>query len=88
MTPAIFVAAFLINHLTAGSVVTSLSIALGNTLEATVAVYFMRAWSDSDQTFETATGVVKFALICLAATTISATIGVGSLFLGKYVAAN
>ena len=88
ITPAIFVAAFLVNQLTAGSVFTSFAIAVGNTLEATVAVYFMRAWGDGDRTFETPTGVVKFALICLAATAISATIGVGSLFLGNYVAAN
>jgi len=88
VTPAIFVAAFLVNELTAGSVFTSFAIAVGNTLEATVAVYFMRAWGDGDQTFETPTGVVKFALICLAATAISATIGVSSLFLGNYIAAN
>jgi two-component sensor histidine kinase len=88
VTPAIFVAAFLVNQLTAGSVFTSFAIAVGNTLEATVAVYFMRAWGNGDQTFETPTGVAKFALICLAATAISATIGVGSLFLGDYVAAN
>jgi len=88
VTPAVFFAAFLVNQLTAGSVLTSFAIAAGNTLEATVAAYFMRAWGDGDQTFETTTGVVKFALICLAATAISATIGVGSLFLGNYITPN
>jgi two-component sensor histidine kinase len=88
ITPAIFVAAFLVNQLTAGSIVTSMAIALGNTLEATVAVYLVKGWANGDQVFETPTGVVKFALLCFGATAVSATIGVGSLLLGDYVEAN
>ena len=84
VAPAIFIAAFLVNQLTAGSILTSLGIALGNTLEAATAVYLVRRWADGERIFETPTGVVRFAQICLAATMISATIGVGSLLLAGY----
>src|SRR5947199_3298765 len=52
--PAIFLAAFVTNATTAGSTYTSLAIATGNTLER----------SDGVGTFDTPTGVAKFALIC------------------------
>src|SRR6476659_11388259 len=42
IAPAIFIAAFLINQLTAGSIFTSLAIAGGNTLEAVIASYRIR----------------------------------------------
>src|SRR5262249_26137692 len=65
IAPAIFVGAFLINQLTAGSVLTSLAIACGNTLEALMAGYLVRHWADGQQVFDTPTGVTKFALISL-----------------------
>src|SRR5262245_48158075 len=37
IAPAIFIGAFLVNQLTAGSILTSLAIASGNTLEAVIA---------------------------------------------------
>jgi integral membrane sensor domain MASE1/DNA-binding CsgD family transcriptional regulator len=82
--PAIFVSAFLINQLTAGSIFTSLAIACGNTLEPLIAVYLVRHLADGDQVFDTPTGIAKFALISLAATLVSATIGVSSLTLAGY----
>src|SRR5262245_5451464 len=85
IAPAIFIGAFLVNQLTAGSILTSLAIASGNTVEAGVAVYLLRLWGEGQQVFETPNGVVKFALISLAATAVSATIGVGSLTLAGYV---
>ena len=88
VVPAIFIAAFLVNQLTAGSILSSLGIALGNTLEATTAVYLVRRWADGERIFDTPTGVVRFAQICLAATMISATIGVGSLLLAGYAETN
>src|SRR5262245_57851044 len=81
---AIFMGAFLVNQLTAGSILTSLAIASGNTLEAVVAVYLVRLWGEGEQVFDTPSGVVKFALISLAATVVSATIGVSSLTLAGY----
>src|SRR5262245_40790639 len=84
IAPAIFIGAFLINQLTAGSIVTSLAIASGNTLEALIAVYLIKHWAAGEQVFDTPTGVAKFALISLAATVVSATIGVSSLTLAGY----
>jgi signal transduction histidine kinase len=80
--PAIFLGAWLANATTAGTVYTSSTIALGNTLECLVAGYLVGRWSNGVGTFATPAGVAKFALIVLlAATPISATIGVGSLAL-------
>ena len=84
VAPAIFIAAFLVNQLTAGSIFTSLGIALGNTLEATTAVYLVRRLADGERIFDTPTGVVRFAQICRPTTMISATIGVGSLLLAGH----
>src|SRR5262249_29105857 len=84
IAPAIFIGAFLINQLTAGSVFTSLAIAGGNTLEAVIAGYLVRHWAQGEQVFDTPTGVTKFTLIGLGATMVSATIGVSSLTLAGY----
>ena len=84
IAPAIFIAAFLINQLTAGSIFTSLAIAGGNTLEAVIAGYLVRHWAEGEQVFDTPTGIAKFTLISLAATLVSATIGVSSLALAGY----
>ena len=88
IAPAIFIGAFLINQLTAGSIFTSLAIAGGNTLEAVIAGYLVQQWAEGEQVFDTPTGVTKFALISLAATTVSATIGVSSLTLAGYAEVN
>jgi integral membrane sensor domain MASE1/DNA-binding CsgD family transcriptional regulator len=84
IAPAIFIAAFLINQLTAGSIFTSLAIACGNTLEAVIAGYLVRHWAEGEQVFDTPTGTTKFALMSLAATLVSATIGVSGLTLAGY----
>jgi two-component sensor histidine kinase len=83
--PAIFLAAFIANATTAGSTYTSVAIATGNTLESLVGAYLINRWSDGVGTFDTPTGVAKFALICFVPSTmISATLGVGSLSLSGY----
>jgi two-component sensor histidine kinase len=83
--PAIFLAAFIANVTTAGSTYTSLAIATGNILESVVGAYLINRWSDGLGTFDTPTGVAKFALICFVPSTmISATLGVGSLSLSGY----
>src|SRR5262245_60016739 len=84
IAPAIFIGAFLINQLTAGSVFTSFAIAGGNTLEAVIAGYLVRRWAGGEQVFDTPIGVAKFALISLAASVVSATIGVSSLTVAGY----
>ena len=82
--PAIFLAALVANATTAGSIYTSSAIALGNTLEALVGGYLISRWSGGLRIFDSPAGVARFALIALAATPISATIGVGSLTLAGY----
>ena len=85
--PAVFVAAWLANATTAGSIYTSSAIAFGNTLESVVGAYLISRWSGGLRTFDTPGGVVRFALISLAvAAPLSATIGIGSLSLAGYVA--
>src|SRR4029077_9494280 len=60
IAPAIFIAAFLINQLTAGSIFTSLAIAGGNTLEALIAGYLVGRWAEGEQVFDTPIGITKF----------------------------
>jgi len=84
ISPAIFIGAVIANATTAGSIYTSLGIATGNTLESLIGAYLIDRWSDGRNTFNTPSGVARFALICFAPTMISATFGVGSLSLGGY----
>jgi integral membrane sensor domain MASE1 len=82
---AIFVAALLVNYVVAGSLLASAAIALGNTLEAVATAFLVKKWADGERVFETPSGVGKFAVVVAATTTISATIGVGSLLLGDHM---
>jgi two-component sensor histidine kinase len=84
VAPAVFLAAFVVNYLTAGSPFTSAAIAVGNTLEAVATAYVVRRWADGDRVFESAAGVGKFALISAVTTTISATIGIAALVLAGF----
>jgi two-component sensor histidine kinase len=84
VSPAIFLGAFIANLTTAGSISTSLAIATGNALESLVGAYLINRYSNGRSTFDTPAGVARFVLICLLATMISATFGVGSLSLAGY----
>jgi two-component sensor histidine kinase/integral membrane sensor domain MASE1 len=84
VAPAIFVAAFIVNQLTAGSPSASATIALGNTLEAVATAYCVRRWAEGDRVFHSAAGVGKFAAFCAVTTTISATIGVATLVVAGF----
>jgi anti-anti-sigma factor len=77
--PAIFAGAFLVNF-TTGSVLTSLGIATGNTLEAVVGAFLVNRFAGGRNAFSRPVDVFRFAaLAALAATTLSATIGVTTL---------
>lgn len=82
--PALFAGAFIVNLTTAGSVLTALGIATGNTLEALAGAAFATAWAGGTQAFARGQTVVRFAFCALAACTLSATIGVTSLALTGY----
>jgi PAS domain S-box-containing protein len=84
--PAIFVGAFLVNLTTAGSVGTSLGIAMGNTLESVLGAMLVTRFANGRHAFDSARDTFKFFLLAgLLSPTVSATLGVGSLALGGYV---
>jgi diguanylate cyclase (GGDEF)-like protein len=83
--PGAFLGAFFANLTTAGSVLTSLSIATGNTLEGVAGCYLIGRFARGQQAFERAQDIFKFALLAgMVSTTISATVGVTSLSLGGF----
>jgi PAS domain S-box-containing protein len=83
--PAILVGAFLVNVTTAGSVATSIGIAIGNTLEGRLGADLVRLFANGRNVFDRSGDVFKFVLLAgLFSTTVSATIGVTSLTLAGY----
>jgi diguanylate cyclase (GGDEF)-like protein len=83
--PGILVAAFLVNLTTMGTVETSIGIAIGNTLEGLAGCYLVTRFARGKEAFARAQDIFKFALLAgMAATTVSATIGVATLALGGF----
>ena len=83
--PGAFLGAFLANLTTAGTVLTSITIATGNTLEGVVGCYLVTRFARGPHAFERAQDIFKFAFLAgMAATTISATVGVTSLALSGF----
>ena len=81
--PGAFIGAFFANLTTTGAVLTSISIATGNTLEGLVAWWLVTRFARGPQAFERAQDIFKFAFLAgIVSTAISATIGVTSLALG------
>jgi integral membrane sensor domain MASE1 len=79
--PAIFQGAFTVNAVSGAGIPTALLIALGNTLEAVVAVALLRRWG-FDPAFSRLRDVFSYLLSAgLLATTISATLGLLALHL-------
>jgi signal transduction histidine kinase len=80
--PGIFLGALAVNLTTAGSIVSSLGIASGNTLEAVFGAYLVIRFANGRNVFDRAEGIFKFFLLaCVAATSVSASIGTASLAL-------
>src|SRR5438552_18683960 len=76
----ILIGAFAVNLTTSGDVLSSVGIAVGNTLEAVVATYLIRRWASGRAVFDRPHDVLRFALFAAAlAPTVSATVGVASL---------
>jgi diguanylate cyclase (GGDEF)-like protein len=83
--PAVLTGAFLVNLTTAGSVATSMGIAIGNTLEGVAGCYLVTRFARGQQAFERAQDVFKFGFLAgMVSTAVSATIGVTSLALGGF----
>ena len=85
--PAIFAGAFVVNVTTSGSVLTSLAIAGGNTLEALLGAYLARRFARGAAAFERAQDIFKLAaMAAIGSTAVSATIGVATLVLTGHAA--
>jgi diguanylate cyclase (GGDEF)-like protein/PAS domain S-box-containing protein len=83
--PGILLGAFLVNFTTAGSLTTSIGIALGNTLEGLVGAYFVNRFARGCKAFDRTQDVFKFAFFAgMISTVVSATFGVTSLCLGGF----
>src|SRR5436190_2408469 len=77
LLPAVFVGAFFVNVTTAGSVATSLGVALGNTLETVLAATLVERFAGGRNAFMSAGGILKFIFLAgFMSTTVSATVGV------------
>jgi PAS domain S-box-containing protein len=82
--PGVFGGAFLVNILTQGSVVTSLAIATGNTLEAVVGARLVIRFANGALAFDRTKNIFKFVLFgAMLSTLISPTIGVVTLCFGQ-----
>jgi integral membrane sensor domain MASE1 len=87
--PAVFAGVFVVNLTTAGSVLTSLGIATGNTLEAVLACYLVTRFASGRRVFERTWDILRFALYAgILSSAVAATIGVTSLTLGGFAAWN
>ncbi|OLC98345.1 MAG: hypothetical protein AUH86_05305 [Acidobacteria bacterium 13_1_40CM_4_58_4] len=83
--PTIFLGAFLVNLTTAGTALTSLGIAVGNTSEALLASYLVTHFAGGRHAFEKTWNILRFAVYAgVLSTSVAATLGVASLALGGF----
>ena len=83
--PAVFLGALVVNVTTVGSIVSSLGIATGNTLEGLVGAFLINHFANGRKLFGQQGDTLKFVLLAaLLSTIVSPTIGVTSLSLGGY----
>lgn len=80
--PAIFAGCVLLNIWESGPVLSTLTIAIGNTLAALAGAYLVNKYAHGAKAFDTAQDVFRFVLFgCILTTSISATAGILSFFL-------
>ena len=83
--PAIFLGAFAVNVTTAGSIGSSLAIAIGNTLEGLIGALLVNCYANGRTSFAHQSDTLKFILLAaLFSTAVCATFGVASLALTGY----
>ena len=83
--PAVLMGAFLVNVTTIGSPLTSIGIAVGNTLEGLVGAYLVTRFANGSQAFARTRDIFRFtALAAFVGTTLSPSIGITSLALGGF----
>ena len=79
--PAVAIGAFVVNVTTAGSVATSLAIALGNTLEALIGARLVERRAGGSRAFDRPRDVFAFAAAVLPGAAVSASIGTATIAL-------
>jgi PAS domain S-box-containing protein len=77
--PGVLLGAFLVNITTAGTALSTLGIATGNTLEALLGMYLVNRFANGANAFARAQDVFTFALAAICSTAVSPTVGVTSL---------
>jgi len=82
--PMVAAGAFLVNVTTAGSVATSLGIALGNTLEALIGCWLVGRFAHGRAAFERPRRIFAFSAAVVPGAAVAATVGVASLELGGF----
>ncbi len=86
--PGIFAGAFFVNIVTAGTLITSIGIASGNTLEGLAGAYMVGRWAGGSEALKHSGGILRFTVLAgLLSTTVSATIGAASLYFAGQAAA-
>lgn len=84
--PGVFLGAFLANFFTAGTVLTSLGIASGNSLEALVGYYLVTRLAHGREALRWSSGLYRFAFLGgVLAPMVSATVGVSTLVLAGFL---
>jgi diguanylate cyclase (GGDEF)-like protein len=81
--PAVVLAAFLANLSISGEILPSVGIAVGNTLEGLLGSYLVNRFARGGRVFDRVRDIFRFTVLAaIVSTTVSATIGVGSLLVG------
>lgn len=80
VAPGILLGAFLVNFTTSGSVLFSIAVAIGNTMEGLIGARLVNRFANGSQAFNKAPDVFKFAFLAsLLSTAVSATLGATAL---------
>lgn len=83
--PGVLLGAFFVNLTTEGTALTSLAIAVGNTLEGVVGAYLVAKFANGRKAFDRGWDALKFTFLAGAtAPVIAATIGVATLSIASY----
>jgi signal transduction histidine kinase len=82
--PAILIGSFFVNVLTAGTVLTSLAIAAGNTLEALCAAYLINRFANGRRALRRGENVFKFATSLALGCLIAASVGAAAVAKGGF----
>ena len=83
--PGVFLGAAIVNFIKQGSLLSTLGIATGNTLEALAAAWLVTRFADGLRTFDRTRSIFSYVLLAaIFSTGISATFGVTSLCLGGF----